>query len=74
MMICSNRKTRVFDPSGHETFIAHVSLIYINEFPSYLAELTAKLDLTVTQVMSKLATSRGSYPQIYVPSSTPTYL
>ena len=28
LMICSNRKTRVFDLSGHETFIAYVSLIH----------------------------------------------
>lgn len=41
-MICSNRKTRVFDPSGHETFIAHVSLIYFDAFASYFAEIAAK--------------------------------
>lgn len=28
-MICSNRKTRVFDPTGHETSIAHVSLMLV---------------------------------------------
>lgn len=53
-MICSNRKTRVFDPWGHETFIAHVSLTHVNAFASCFANIMSSLDLTALQVMAKL--------------------
>ena len=50
-MICSNRKTRVFDPSGYETFIAHVSLICEMAFPSALENPIPILKLIVMQVV-----------------------
>ena len=73
-MICSNRKTRVFDPSGHETFIAHVSLIRLNAFASCFAELTAKPQSDSTRNAEHLTRqppvrTLKSHP----PSSTPTH-
>ena len=40
LMICSNRKTRVFDLSGHETWIAYVSLIKQTSRPAVAALLS----------------------------------
>ena len=60
-MICSNRKTRVFDPLGYETFIAHVSLNRETAFAVALKNPIPSLKLIAMQVVKAKSGSLTRY-------------
>ena len=71
-MICSNRKTRVFDLTRHETSIAHVSLTLVM-LPLPLFEIDSRTHLTLGTGSSRAISLNGTPRKMFPSPAHYTY-